>query len=143
MENRGLPRAELVPGAKITLVGYPNRSQARGDARRAHHDRRADRRAALSADLPVTTAAHAIEATGLGRIMRESMWGFPIVETIHIAAFAIVVGSIVVLDLRLVGLSRACRSGASRRTCFRGRWARSRSRCSRASRCSPRTRRTT
>jgi len=27
MENRGLPRAELVPGAKITLVGYPNRSK--------------------------------------------------------------------------------------------------------------------
>ncbi|MFI4924542.1 MAG: DUF6152 family protein [Vicinamibacteria bacterium] len=27
MENRGLPRAELVPGATITLVGYPNRSK--------------------------------------------------------------------------------------------------------------------
>ena len=54
----------------------------------------------------MTTAAHPIEATGLGRMMRESMWAFPIVETIHIAAFAIVVGSIVVLDLRLVGLSR-------------------------------------
>ena len=52
------------------------------------------------------TAAHAVEATGLGRMMRESLWAFPIVETIHIAAFAIVVGSIVVLDLRLIGLSR-------------------------------------
>ena len=27
MENRGLPRAELVPGARITLVGYPNRNK--------------------------------------------------------------------------------------------------------------------
>ena len=54
----------------------------------------------------MTTAAHAVEATGLGRMMRESLWAFPIVETIHIAAFAIVVGSIVVLDLRLLGLSR-------------------------------------
>ena len=27
MENRGLPRAELVPGAKVTLVGYANRSK--------------------------------------------------------------------------------------------------------------------
>ena len=53
----------------------------------------------------MTTAAHAVEATGLGRFMRESMWAFPIVETVHIAAFAIVVGSIVVLDLRLLGLS--------------------------------------
>ena len=39
-------------------------------------------------------------------MMRESLWAFPIVETIHICAFAIVVGSIVVLDLRLIGLSR-------------------------------------
>ena len=54
----------------------------------------------------MTTAAHAVEATGLGRMMRESLWAFPIVETIHICAFAIVVGSIVVLDLRLIGLSR-------------------------------------
>jgi hypothetical protein len=52
------------------------------------------------------TPAHAVEATGLGRAMRESLWAFPVVETIHIAALAIVVGSIVVLDLRLVGLSR-------------------------------------
>ena len=54
----------------------------------------------------MTTAAHAVEATGLGRLMRESLWAFPIVETIHIAAFAVVVGSIVMLDLRLLGLSR-------------------------------------
>lgn len=54
----------------------------------------------------MTTALHAVESTGVGRYLRESMWAFPIVETIHICAFAIVVGSIVVLDLRLVGLSR-------------------------------------
>lgn len=54
----------------------------------------------------MATALHAVEATGVGRYMRESLWAFPIVETIHICAFAIVVGSIVVLDLRLVGLSR-------------------------------------
>lgn len=27
MENRGLPRAELVPGAKVTVVGYANRNK--------------------------------------------------------------------------------------------------------------------
>jgi hypothetical protein len=27
MENRGLPRAELVPGKTVTVVGYPNRSK--------------------------------------------------------------------------------------------------------------------
>ncbi len=51
-------------------------------------------------------ASNPLEASGLGRFMRESLWAFPIVETIHIAAFAVVVGSIVVLDLRLLGLSR-------------------------------------
>ena len=54
----------------------------------------------------MTTAAHALETTGAGRFMRESLWAFPIAEAIHIMAFAIVVGSIVVLDLRLLGLSR-------------------------------------
>jgi len=54
----------------------------------------------------VTTALHAVESTGVGRYLRESLWAFPIVETVHISAFAIVVGSIVVLDLRLLGLSR-------------------------------------
>jgi hypothetical protein len=44
-------------------------------------------------------------------MMRESLWAFPIVETVHIAAFAIVVGSIVVLDLRLLGLSRRVPAG--------------------------------
>lgn len=53
----------------------------------------------------MATPLHAIEGSGVGRLMRESLWAFPIVETIHICAFALVVGSIVVLDLRLLGLS--------------------------------------
>lgn len=54
----------------------------------------------------MATALHAVESSGLGRTLRESLWAFPIVESVHIAAFAVVVGSIVVLDLRLLGLSR-------------------------------------
>jgi hypothetical protein len=54
----------------------------------------------------VTTAIHAIESSGLGRMMRESLWAYPIVETLHIVGLAIVYGSIVVVDLRLLGLSR-------------------------------------
>ena len=54
----------------------------------------------------MNTAAQAVEATGLGVMMRDSLWAFPIVETVHIASLAIVVGSLVVLDLRLLGLSR-------------------------------------
>jgi len=51
-------------------------------------------------------AMHAVEASGVGRWMRESLWAFPIVETVHIVGFALLVGSIVALDLRLAGLAR-------------------------------------
>jgi len=48
----------------------------------------------------------AIEATALGVAMRQSLWLYPAVEIVHICGFVIVVGSIVVLDLRLLGLAR-------------------------------------
>lgn len=54
----------------------------------------------------MTTAVHAIESSGLGRIMRESLWAYPIVETFHIIGLATIFGSILVVDLRLLGLSR-------------------------------------
>lgn len=54
----------------------------------------------------MTTAVHALEGSGLGRAMRESLWMYPSVETVHIVALAIVYGSVVVVDLRLLGLSR-------------------------------------
>ncbi len=54
----------------------------------------------------MTTVVHAIESSGLGRMMRESLWGYPIVETLHIIGLATVYGSILVFDLRLLGLSR-------------------------------------
>jgi hypothetical protein len=47
-----------------------------------------------------------IEASSLARWMREAMWAYPAVEAVHILALAIVVGSIVIVDLRLLGLSR-------------------------------------
>lgn len=54
----------------------------------------------------MTTAVHAIESSGVGRMMRESLWAYPIVETLHIIGLATVYGSMVVVDLRLLGLSR-------------------------------------
>jgi hypothetical protein len=54
----------------------------------------------------MTTAVHALEASGAGRMMRESLWAYPAVETLHIIGLATVYGSIVVVDLRLLGLSR-------------------------------------
>ena len=47
-----------------------------------------------------------IEASGLGKAMREWLWLYPSVEIVHIAGIALLFGSIAVLDLRLLGLSR-------------------------------------
>jgi len=48
----------------------------------------------------------AIEASSIARWMREALWAYPAVEAIHILALGLVVGSIVIVDLRLLGLSR-------------------------------------
>lgn len=54
----------------------------------------------------MTTALHAVEASGIARWMREALWAYPAVEALHIMGLGIVFGSIVVVDLRLLGLSR-------------------------------------
>jgi hypothetical protein len=44
------------------------------------------------------------EATGLGKMIRNSQYAFPIVEFFHLAALAIIGGAVLVVDLRLLGL---------------------------------------
>ncbi len=53
------------------------------------------------------TPANPIEALPIARMMRESLWAYPIVETIHIVGFVILVGSVVMFDLRVLGLSKS------------------------------------
>jgi len=53
------------------------------------------------------TAMGAIEASALGQAMRQWLWLYPSVEIVHIAGIALLVGSIVILDLRLLGVSRS------------------------------------
>ena len=53
------------------------------------------------------TAMGAIEASALGEAMRKSLWLYPSVEIVHIVGIALLMGSIAVLDLRLLGLSRS------------------------------------
>ncbi len=48
----------------------------------------------------------AIEGGGIGAAMRDSVWLYPIVETLHIIGFSILVGAVVMFDLRLLGVSR-------------------------------------
>lgn len=46
----------------------------------------------------------AIEALPFATAIREGAWLFPVIETIHVFALTLVVGSIGMLDLRLLGL---------------------------------------
>jgi hypothetical protein len=55
---------------------------------------------------PAAGPIGAIEASGLGQAMRQSLWLYPIVEIVHIVGLALLFGSIVVLDLRLLGLGK-------------------------------------
>lgn len=47
-----------------------------------------------------------IEATPVSLAMRYSLWLYPIVEIFHIIGFAVLFGSIAMLDLRVLGASR-------------------------------------
>jgi hypothetical protein len=54
----------------------------------------------------MTTALQALEGSGVARYMREALWAYPAIEALHIMALGLVFGSILVVDLRLLGLSR-------------------------------------
>lgn len=52
------------------------------------------------------TPLAAIERLPLAVAMRQELWLYPAVEIVHILGFVTLVGSIIVLDLRLLGLTR-------------------------------------
>lgn len=58
----------------------------------------------LDAWLRLATAA---EHTALARWLQASPWGYPAVETLHVWGLAVLVGSAVAFDLRLLGVSRS------------------------------------
>ena len=45
----------------------------------------------------------ALQDTAIGTSIRESIWTFPIIETVHVIGLAVSVGIIMMLDLRLIG----------------------------------------
>lgn len=55
---------------------------------------------------PGSALLGALEEGGVGAAMRDSLWLFPLVETLHIIGFSVLVGSIVAFDLRILGVSR-------------------------------------
>ncbi len=54
----------------------------------------------------MATPLQSIEASGLGRFMREALWAYPAAETVHIVGLALLFGSIAIVDLRLIGAGR-------------------------------------
>lgn len=53
------------------------------------------------------TPAQGIETLGLAVAMRQSLWLYPIVEIVHITGFVTLVGSVAMLDLRVLGVSKS------------------------------------
>jgi hypothetical protein len=46
-----------------------------------------------------------LQASPLGRTISESTWMFPTLETVHVFGLVVVAGSILVVDLRLLGVA--------------------------------------
>ena len=52
------------------------------------------------------TSTNPVEQLAIAKAMREWLWLYPSVEIVHIVGFSILVGSIVMFDLRVLGLSK-------------------------------------
>jgi hypothetical protein len=53
---------------------------------------------------PIVDVLQWLNDTNVAQAIRDSVWIFPAIETVHVIAIAFVVGSIMRLDLRLTGL---------------------------------------
>jgi hypothetical protein len=51
-----------------------------------------------------------LETSGLATRIRESLWLFPLVESAHVCGLALVFGTILIVDLRLLGIASMQRS---------------------------------
>ena len=56
---------------------------------------------------PAAPIFQALQESALGHVMRSSPALYPAVEILHILGFVVLVGSILALDLRVLGLGRA------------------------------------
>ncbi|GEM_PF-67105 len=60
--------------------------------------------------MPIDAFLKSVEATTFATTIRDSIWMFPIIESIHVMSFTIVVGTIAIIDFRLLGLASTNRS---------------------------------
>jgi len=59
--------------------------------------------------MSLTDALTALQALPLSTAIAESDWIFPMIESLHVIAITLVVGSIIVVDLRLIGVAARTR----------------------------------
>jgi len=64
-----------------------------------------------------------LETSGLAELMRKSAWLYPIVEIVHIVGFVLLVGAVVMFDLRVLGLGRGLAVTPLGRHLLRWSWA--------------------
>jgi len=55
----------------------------------------------------VIVLLESLEHSALAVSIAESNWAFPIIETIHVIALALMIGMVLIMDLRLLGLASA------------------------------------
>lgn len=55
---------------------------------------------------PGAALLSALQEGSFASAMRDSIWLYPLIETIHIFGFAILVGAVVMFDLRVLGISK-------------------------------------
>jgi hypothetical protein len=53
--------------------------------------------------MSLLSICQALQDSFIGTSIRESVWVFPSIETVHVLALALSVGTIILLDLRLIG----------------------------------------
>ena len=54
-----------------------------------------------------------LQNSGVGTAIRESTWLFPTIETLHVLCIVLVVGTIMIVDLRLLGLASRERAASA------------------------------
>ena len=52
------------------------------------------------------------ESTRLGLAVRDTVWAFPVIETVHLLALAVLLGTVLIVNLRVFGLGARYASGA-------------------------------
>lgn len=45
------------------------------------------------------------EASFIGQVIRQSLWLFPVIEAVHLLALTVIGGAVLILDLRMLGVS--------------------------------------